>query len=85
MSSDKISQLFWLQYGDAIRQKVGAGSGDKLFFLANEAQKGPLAGNNIPNEYTYQGLYNIGNNLLSTDNVFYSPSSLHGFDQAIGS
>ncbi|KAK7697310.1 hypothetical protein SLS64_013658 [Diaporthe eres] len=85
MSSDKTSQLFWLQYGDAIRQKVGVGSGDKLFFLANEAQKGPLAGNNIPDEYTYQGLYNIGNNLLSTDNVFYSPSALHGFDQAIGS
>ncbi|KXH43604.1 hypothetical protein CNYM01_02743 [Colletotrichum nymphaeae SA-01] len=84
MASDKTSQLFWLQYGDAIRQKVGVGSGDKIFFLATETQKGPLAGNNIPDAYTAQGLYNLGNNLLSTNNVFYSPSALHGYDEAIG-
>lgn len=84
MASEKTSQLFWLQYGEAIRQKVGVGSGDKIFFLATEAQKGPLAGSNAPDAYTSQGLYNLGNNLLSTNNVFYSPSALHGYDEAIG-
>ncbi|KAI8194769.1 hypothetical protein KHU50_011450 [Colletotrichum sp. SAR 10_65] len=84
MASEKTSQLFWLQYGEAIRQKVGVGSGDKIFFLATEAQKGPLAGSNVPDAYTSQGLYNLGNNLLSTNNVFYSPSALHGYDEAIG-
>ncbi|KAF4974303.1 hypothetical protein FZEAL_8777 [Fusarium zealandicum] len=85
MSSDEINELFWLQYGDAIRREVGVGSDDNLFFLASEAQRGPLAGNNIPDRYTHQGLYNIGNNLLSTNNVFFNPSSTHGYDQALGS
>ncbi|KAM0428832.1 hypothetical protein ACHAPT_006632 [Fusarium lateritium] len=85
-SADKNSLLFWLQYGDAIRNKVGVTpGGNKIFFLASEAQKGPLAGNDIPNEYTAQGLYDIANNLLSTGNVTYSPSALHGYDQALDS
>ncbi|KXH62987.1 hypothetical protein CSAL01_12952 [Colletotrichum salicis] len=50
MASDKTSQLFWLQYSDAIRQKVGVGSGDKQDLLSwqPKPQKGPLAGNNVP-------------------------------------
>ncbi|RSL44901.1 hypothetical protein CEP53_011018 [Fusarium sp. AF-6] len=85
MSSDKTSELFWLEYGKAIKGKVpGAGEGSKIFFLANEAQKGPPAGTYVPDEYTAKGLYDLGNNLLATDNIYYSPSALHGFDQAIG-
>jgi hypothetical protein len=83
MASDKTSQLFWLQYGDAIRNKVGAGGGDRIFFLASEAQKGPVAGSYIPDAYTAQGIYNIANNLLATNNVYYSPSAQHGYDQAL--
>ncbi|KAK1446567.1 hypothetical protein CCUS01_12315 [Colletotrichum cuscutae] len=84
MASDEVSQLFCIQYGDAIRQEVGVGSDNKIFFLATEAQEGPLAGNNVPDAYTARGLYNVGNNLLSTNSVFYSPSALHGYDKAIG-
>ncbi|KAK1518701.1 uncharacterized protein CCOS01_11521 [Colletotrichum costaricense] len=84
MASDEVSQLFWLQYGDAIRQESGVRSDNKIFFLATEAQKGPLAGNNVPGAYTARGLYSLGNNLLSTNSVFYSPSALHGYDKAIG-
>ncbi|KAK1460813.1 hypothetical protein CMEL01_15110 [Colletotrichum melonis] len=84
MASDEVSQLFWLQYGDAIRQESGVRSDNKIFFLATEAQKGPLAGNNVPDAYTARGLYSLGNNLLSTNSVFYSPSALHGYDKAIG-
>lgn len=85
MSSDKINQLFWLYYGQAIKDKAGANFGKTgAFFLATEAQKGPVAGDYIPDEYTYQGLYDIGNNLLATDNLFYNPSALHGYYEAIG-
>lgn len=85
MSSEKINNLFWLYYGQAIKDKAGANYGSTgAFFLATEAQKGPPAGDGIPDSYTYQGLYDFGNNLLAADNVFYNPSALHGYDQAIG-
>ncbi|KAJ4199837.1 hypothetical protein NW767_007817 [Fusarium falciforme] len=85
MSSDRTSELFWLEYGKQIKNKVpGAGQDGRIFFLVNEAQKGPPAGTYIPNEYTAKGLYDLGNSLLATDNIYYSPSALHGFDQAVG-
>lgn len=55
----------------------------EILFLATEAQKGPPAGDDVPDEYTYQGLFDIGNNLLATDNLFYNPSALHGYDEAL--
>ncbi|POS78922.1 hypothetical protein DHEL01_v202692 [Diaporthe helianthi] len=82
-AAERISRMFWLQYGQAIKRKLGADLGDKLFFLSTETQKGPPAGKAIPIEYTNQGLYNIGNNLLSIENVFFSPSALHGYHQAL--
>ncbi|KAL2673947.1 hypothetical protein Neosp_012393 [[Neocosmospora] mangrovei] len=85
MSFDRASEIFWLEYGEQIKNKVpGACQFGRIFFLANEAQKGPPAGTYIPYEYTNKGLYDLGNNLLATDNIFYSPSALHGFDQAVG-
>ena len=84
MSSDKINQLFWLNFGQAVKDKAGADLGSsRVFFLATEAQKGPPAGDDIPDEYTHQGLYDIGNNLLAIDNLFYNPSALHGYDEAL--
>ena len=86
MSAEKDNQLFWLNYGDAVRAKAGVNLGSTgVFFLATEAQKGPPAGDDVPDEYTYQGLYDIGNNLLATDNLFYNPSALHGYDEALDS
>ncbi|RSL70395.1 hypothetical protein CEP51_012201 [Fusarium floridanum] len=83
--SDRISELFWLEYGEQIRNKIPrAGQGSKIFFLANEAQKAPPAGTYIPNEYKSKGLYDLSNNLLATDSIYYSPSASHGFDQAVG-
>lgn len=83
-STDKINQLFWLYYGQAIKDKAGAQLGKNgVFFLATEAQKGPPAGDTVPDAYTYQGLYDLGNNLLAEDSVFYTPSALHGYAQAL--
>lgn len=83
-SADKINQLFWLNYAQAIKDKATANFGPSgAFFVASEAQKGPIAGDNIPDEYTYQGLYDIGNNLLADDNLFYNPSALHGYAKAL--
>lgn len=85
MSAEKINQLFWLNYAQAIKDKAGANFGKSgVFFLASEAQKGPVAGSNIPDEYTQQGLYDIANNLLATDDLFYRPSALHGYAEALG-
>ena len=84
MSSEKTNELFWLYYGQAIIEKAGANFGPSgAFFLATEAQKGPLAGDSIPPEYTNQGLYDVGNNLLAIDNLFYNPSALHGYVDAL--
>ncbi|KAL9093884.1 MAG: hypothetical protein Q9165_003807 [Trypethelium subeluteriae] len=84
MSAEKVNELFWLTYGQAIKDKAGANLGSEgVFFLATEAQKGPPAGDDVPDEYTYQGLFDIGNNLLDTNNVFYNPSALHGYDEAL--
>ncbi|RSM14893.1 hypothetical protein CEP52_001056 [Fusarium oligoseptatum] len=83
--TDRTSELFWLEYGEQIKNKVlRAGQGRKIFFLANEAQNAPPVGTHIPNEYKAKGLYELSNNLLATDSIFYSPSASHGFDQAIG-
>ncbi|KAK4163792.1 hypothetical protein QBC43DRAFT_354274 [Cladorrhinum sp. PSN259] len=77
-SSDK------LKYGDAIKNKAGANvSASTAFFLASEAQKGPLGGSAVPDEYTNTGLYDIANNLLATDNLFYSTSALHGYAESL--
>ncbi|RTE80740.1 hypothetical protein BHE90_004788 [Fusarium euwallaceae] len=82
--TDRTSELFWLEYGEQIKNKVlRAGQGRKIFFLANEAQNAPPVGTHIPNEYKAKGLYELSNNLLATDSIFYSPSASHGFDQAI--
>ncbi|KAG8533374.1 uncharacterized protein KY384_002157 [Bacidia gigantensis] len=77
LSSDRLPE-------PAIKDNAGANFGPLgAFFLANEAQKGPLAGGSNPNEYTYQGLYDIGHNLFATDNLFYNPSALHGYVDAL--
>ncbi|KAM7183141.1 hypothetical protein V8F33_013771 [Rhypophila sp. PSN 637] len=83
-SSDKVNQLFWLAYGQAIKDKAGANFGKTgAFFLASEAQKGPPAGSAVPDDYTNTGLYDIANNLLATDNLFYNTSALHGYAEAL--
>ncbi|KAF2761537.1 hypothetical protein EJ05DRAFT_482408 [Pseudovirgaria hyperparasitica] len=84
MSAEKVNQLFWLNYGQAIKDKAGANFGSTgVFFLASETQKGPLAGNDVLDVYTNRGIYDVGNNLLATDNLFYTPSSLHGYVEAL--
>ncbi|KAM7210391.1 hypothetical protein V8F06_014222 [Rhypophila decipiens] len=84
MSGDKINQLFWLYYGQAIKDTAGANFGSTgAFFLASEAQKGPLAGSAVPDEYTNTGLHDIADNLLADDNLFYNTSALHGYAEAL--
>ncbi|KAM7217518.1 hypothetical protein V8F06_007149 [Rhypophila decipiens] len=83
-STDKVNQLFWLAYGQAIKDKAGANFGKTgAFFLASEAQKGPPAGSAVPDDYTNTGLYDIANNLLAAENLFYNTSALHGYVEAL--
>ena len=78
MSADKTSEAFWLAYGQFVKDKAGVQlteGGDAAFFLASQTQKGPPAGSLVPEPYGNLGIYNIGNNLLSTGDVFYNPYS----------
>lgn len=84
MPSGKINELFWLNYAQAIKDKTGADFSDSsVFFIGSEVQKAPPAGNGIPDEYTNQGLYDVANSLLTSDSLFYNPSSQHGYAQAL--
>ena len=83
-AADTVSQLFWVNYAEAIRQAAGIEIGaNNAFFLGTQAQKGPLAGSYIPDEYTNQGLYQIANNLMNTSTMFYTPDYSHGYIQAL--
>ncbi|KAK5693310.1 hypothetical protein LTR17_025121 [Elasticomyces elasticus] len=82
--TDTVSQLFWVNYAEAIREIAGIQIGDNnAFYLGTQAQKGPLAGSYIPDQYSNQGLYQIANNLLNTSTMFYTPDSAHGYVQAL--
>ncbi|KAK7921661.1 hypothetical protein PG985_009683 [Apiospora marii] len=83
-SADKINELFWLNYAQKIQEKAGANLGQgSAFFVASETQQGPPGGDDIPDAYTNQGLYDICNNLLAADDLFYTPSAQHGYIQAL--
>lgn len=82
-SSDKTNELFWLEYGQAFADKIGKFGDSTSLFLATEAQKGPIASDNIPDEYTNAGIFAVGDSLLATDNPFYVPSALHSYREAL--
>ncbi|TGO49638.1 hypothetical protein BELL_1882g00010 [Botrytis elliptica] len=86
MSADKTTEAIWLAYGQFVKEKAGVQiteGGDAAFFLASKAQKGPPAGSIVPEPYGNLGIFNIGNNLLSTADVFYNPSSQNGYVDAL--
>jgi hypothetical protein len=61
-----VDNLFWLNYGKAIMEAAKVRlTGTNAFFIGSEAQKGPVAGSNIPEEYTNLGLHAIANSLLN--------------------
>ncbi|KAK8065119.1 hypothetical protein PG997_011866 [Apiospora hydei] len=83
-SCDKINKLFWLNYAQAIKAKADVNLGaSSALLLPNKVQNGPVAGDGIPDEDTNQGLYDISNNLLAADDLFYNPSPQHGYIQAL--
>ena len=71
---NKVDFLFWLEFANAIRSLSGAQPSDNTaFFIGSTAQTGPLAGDNIADAYTNQGIFQLGNNLLNDSSIFYSP------------
>ncbi|KAK4615432.1 hypothetical protein CLAFUW4_10748 [Fulvia fulva] len=83
-AADTVSQLFCMNYAEAIREAAGIEIGDNnASFVGTQAQEGPLAGSYIPDSYTYAGLYQIANNLLNTSTMFYTPDYSHGYVQAL--
>lgn len=71
---NKVDFLFWLEFANAVRSISGIQPSDNTaFFVGSTAQTGPLAGDNIADAYTNQGVFQLGNNLLNDSSIFYSP------------
>ncbi|KLO80595.1 Uncharacterized protein LW93_2934 [Fusarium fujikuroi] len=84
MSAVASDKFFWLAYCKAVQQLIGNKPGkDSAIFFATKAQKGPPASALIPAEYTNNGLYQIGDNLLSADNMFYIPSAQNSYIRSL--
>lgn len=84
MSSAATDKLFWLAYCKAIQQAIGASPGkDSALSFATRVQKGPMASTLIPDVYTNDGIYHIGDNLLAADNLFYVPSNQNSYIRSL--
>lgn len=82
--SDKVDYLFWLEFAKAIRSAAQIMPDDNsAFFIGSTAQRGPPAGDNIPESYTNQGLYSIANNLLNDTSIFYTPAATNSYIDAL--
>lgn len=80
---NKVDFLFWLEFANAIRSLSGVQPSDNTaFFIGSTAQTGPLAGDNIADDYTNQGIFQLGNNLLNDSSIFYSPGD-YGYIDAL--
>jgi hypothetical protein len=75
--SNKVDFLFWLEFANAIRTAAGVKTGDTAaFFVGGDAQTGPLAGDNIDQTFTNEGIYQIANQLLSDNSIYYQPGAI---------
>ena len=86
MSSDNANKSFWLAYCDAIRTQLEGDTGNNAaYFFSTRPQRAPLAGppNLVDPKYTNQGLYEICDSRLHTDNLFYDPSEKKSFSRAL--
>jgi len=86
MSSIDANKAFWLAYCDAIRNQLGDDvDSNAAYFFSTQPQRAPLAGppNLIDPKYTNQGLYEICDSQLHTDNLFYDPSEKKSFSRAL--
>ncbi|KAI1828052.1 hypothetical protein F4861DRAFT_241146 [Xylaria intraflava] len=77
--------LFWKAYAAAIMERAGKiNIGDtNAFYLATSAQRGPPGGDGISQKYTNEGIFQLGDNLLPADQLFYSPSSENSYIQSL--
>ena len=75
--SNKVDFLFWLEFANAIRTAAEVNTGDNTaFFVGGDASTGPLAGDNIDQTFTNQGIYQIANMLLSDTSIYYQPGTI---------
>lgn len=80
------NKAFWLAYCDAIKSQIGGDVGEKTsIWYSTVAQRGPPAGpsNFIDPIYTNMGIYDIGDNLLWADNLFYVPSEQNSYARSL--
>lgn len=80
-SATTADALFWKAYGAAIQKAVGnvTVNDTTSFYLSTDSQRGPPGGDNVSADFTNEGIFNIGDNLLPPDQLFYSPSSENSY------
>ncbi|KAH7082500.1 hypothetical protein FB567DRAFT_594973 [Paraphoma chrysanthemicola] len=84
MANQMSDKLFWLAYCDLIKKQVGVDLGAKsAIFYCTRTQRGPPAGDSIAAEYTNTGLFDLGDNLLQADNLFYVPSAQNSYIRSL--
>ena len=67
----------WLEFANAVRTAAGVKAGDSTaFFVGSDAATGPLAGDNIDQTFTNEGIYQIANTLLSDNSIYYQPGTI---------
>jgi hypothetical protein len=60
VQSKRVDFLFWLEFANAVRTAAKIQPSDSTaFFIGSEAQTGPLAGSNIYQSFTNQGIYGL--------------------------
>jgi hypothetical protein len=75
--SNKVDFLFWLEFANAVRTAAGIKTGDTTaFFVGSDAATGPLAGDNIDQSFTNEGIYQIANTLLADNSIYYQPGTV---------
>jgi hypothetical protein len=60
VQSKRVDFLFWLEFANAVRTAAKIQPSDSTaFFIGSEAQTGPLAGSNVYQSFTNQGIYGL--------------------------
>ena len=79
---DEYNEAFWLAYCDAVKGSWSPSSGTAMCF-AQQGQLGPAAGSGIDERYTNYGVYQLADNLLSSDSLSYNPSESNSYSREL--
>ncbi|KAI8934436.1 hypothetical protein NX059_009168 [Plenodomus lindquistii] len=75
-------RLLWLAYCKTIQDEIGPLGNNHATFFSTRDQKGPLA-DPLPEPYTNNGIHEIANQRLRSDDMFYEPSKMFTYTDTL--